>query len=111
MVKTYKFLVICASLFSLFAFANFVNAQGVLPPMPTDYGTATPTAVVTEVATQTPVVYRATANTATATPLAQQVIDDAQTGPTTVLLIILSLIGGIGFILVKKYFDEKRYSL
>jgi len=41
----------------------------------------------------------------------QEAIDEAETGPNLVVLSILSLIAGIGFFLIKKYFDEKRYSL
>lgn len=111
MQKIFISLVAIGVLFALLVFAKPVLAQGVLPPLPTDYGDATATPTVDETATATPVVYRAATYTATATSVAQQVIDDAETGPVTVLLVILSLIGGIGFILIKRYFDEKKYLL
>ena len=41
----------------------------------------------------------------------QTAVDEAQTGPNLIILSILSLIAGIGFFLIKKYFDRKRYSL
>lgn len=100
-----------AVLFAVIFCTKIAFAQEVLPPLPTDYATSTPTEEETATATTTPVTYRATSYTASVTPTVQEVIDDAETGPVTILLIILSMIGGIGFILVKKYFDEKRYSL
>lgn len=55
---------------------------------------------------------------ATATPLAsssavaaQSAVDDAETGSEIIFLAILSVTGGIGLFLIKKYFDLKRYSL
>lgn len=111
MQKILTCLAVVSSLFVFFVFSNPAFAQGVLPPMPTDYRTATATATADQTATATPAVYRASTYTGTVTPIAKEVIDDAETGPVTALLIILSLIGGIGFILIKKYFDEKRYSL
>jgi len=41
----------------------------------------------------------------------QQAIDDADTGSELIVLLILSITGGIGIFLIKKYFDFKRYSL
>lgn len=58
----------------------------------TTYTTATPTYSVTVVS-------------------AQDAVDDAETGPSLIILSILSFVAGIGFFLIKKYFDQKRYSL
>ncbi len=41
----------------------------------------------------------------------QQAVDDADTGSEMIVLVILSITGGVGIFLIKKYFDFKRYSL
>lgn len=42
---------------------------------------------------------------------AQEAIDDADTGTEIVILAILSLVGGFGLFLIKKYFDSKKFSI
>lgn len=56
----------------------------------------------------TDVTYGTTATPVTTT---QTAVDDAQTGSEVVFLAVLSVTGGIGLFLIKKYFDFKRYSL
>ena len=41
----------------------------------------------------------------------QEAIDDAETGAEIILLVILSIIGGLGLLLIKKYFDSKKFSI
>jgi len=41
----------------------------------------------------------------------QEAIDDADTGTEIVILAILSLVGGFGLFLIKKYFDSKKFSI
>ncbi|PIT97352.1 hypothetical protein COT77_01905 [Candidatus Berkelbacteria bacterium CG10_big_fil_rev_8_21_14_0_10_41_12] len=92
----------------VFTGAILVHAQDVNPPLP-DYvvgDSATATATATASATYTPY-----AVTSTLTPTPQTVIDDAETGPILLILIGLSLIGGVGFILIKRHFDQDKYSL
>jgi hypothetical protein len=49
--------------------------------------------------------------TATKTTTTQEAVDDAEVGSEIVMLIILSVVGGLGIFLIKKYFDLKRYQL
>jgi len=41
----------------------------------------------------------------------QEAVDDAETGAQLIVLIIISIIGGLGLLLIKKYFDSKRFSI
>lgn len=103
--------------FLLFAVALFV-ATTVLaqadtePPLglpllsstPTVSATATTAESVTTLITATPTYSLTVVSSQTA-------VDEAETGPNLIILSILSLIAGIGFFFIKKYFDLKRYSL
>lgn len=58
----------------------------------------------------------ATVTTYTVTPTAtlvtaQQAVDDAETGTEVVTLVSISVLGGIGIFLIKRYFDLKKLSL
>lgn len=87
-----------------------------LPLLPGDtattddtYATATtsaPTYSTLTTATAAVVTY-----TTSAVSTTQTAVDDADTGSEFIFLAILSLTGGIGLFLIKKYFDFKRYSL
>lgn len=75
-----------------------------LPEIETDTQTVTgETTSVTPTATYT---YRATRTATT-----QEAVDDAEVGSEIVMLVVFSLVGGMGIFLVKKYFDLKRYDL
>jgi len=77
------------------------------PGLPTYDSSPTATVTVTDTATEPP--------TATPTPSAtasvQSFEDDVETGSEIVVLLILSLVGGTGIFLIKKYFDTKKYSM
>lgn len=49
--------------------------------------------------------------TSTETASSQEAIDDAETGTEIIILVILSLIGGLGLFSIKKYFDSKKFSI
>ena len=51
------------------------------------------------------------ATSRTATSSTQTAIDDAETGTEILFLAILSVTGGVGIFLIKKYFDFKKYVL
>lgn len=114
MKKSYLFL---ALLGLIFLFAVKVQAQGTEPGLglpllddvtstaTTTSGTYTTTPITTY-STITPTTY-----TTTTSSLSQQAVDDADTGSEVVVLVILSITGGVGIFLIKKYFDFKRYSL
>lgn len=82
-------------------------AQDTEPPLglPTidEEETVTPTATYTYTSTAT--------QTVTPTASTQEVIDDAEVGSEIVLLVILSVVGGLGIFLIKKYFDTRSYNL
>jgi hypothetical protein len=76
----------------------------------------------TAVATTTAVANQSTTIYSTITPISgstttmlsstnQSAVDDAETGSEMVVLVILSITGGVGIFLIKKYFDFKRYSI
>lgn len=96
------------SLFILVLSASSVLAADTEPPLglplisPT--ATATQTQQVTTYSTLTPTYTVSLVST-------QEAVDEAETGPSIAILAVLSLVAGIGFFLIKKYFDLKRYSL
>ena len=67
--------------------------------------TSTTSGAVTTYSTVTPVSY------ATVATSSQEAVDDAETGSELIVLSILSLTGGVGLYLIKKFFDFKRYSI
>jgi len=81
-----------------------------LPLLPDDTTSATTT--YTQVPSystyQTQTTYSATTSQVSTT---QSAVDDAETGSELIFLVILSITGGIGLFLIKKYFDFKRYSI
>jgi hypothetical protein len=68
--------------------------------------TESPTAIVTYTS---PTATRTATITRTATT--QEAVDDAEVGSEIVLLVTLSIIGGLGIFLIKKYFDLNRFRL
>ena len=108
------FLPIGLAAFILFAvghvFAQSTDPNLGLPLL--DDSSSTPTASSTAVNNQTVTTYTTVVAGTTATTTANQsAVDDAETGSEVVVLVILSLTGGVGIFLIKKYFDFKRYSL
>lgn len=104
----------------LFVFVTKVMAQTTepganLPLLPGDETSTEPTYAYSS----TPYSALTTATTSydtiyvsvTATSLTQSAIDDAETGTEVIFLAILSITGGIGIFLIKKYFDFKRYRI
>ena len=90
----------------LFAFAQSEEAPGFNFP---SLDTATETITATAQISATP-----TTQYITVTPtriVTQTVTDDVETGPEIYILIGLSLVGGLGVFLIKKYFDLKKYEL
>jgi hypothetical protein len=77
--------------------------------------TATPVATATTISQPATIYSTVTPNTvATTTVLSttsQSAVDDAETGSEVIVLAILSITGGVGIFLIKKYFDFKRYSI
>ena len=103
----FTFLLFAAVLFG----AGSVLAQSDTEPplgLPLLSSTATTTASTTNGSVTT---YATITPTYSVTVTSQDAVDEAETGPNLIILSILSLIAGIGFFLIKKYFDEKRYSL
>jgi hypothetical protein len=74
-------------------------------PLPVDSGTATETVADTTTVTS----YYATPTRTIVS--SQQAIDNADTGTEVVFLIGISVLGGIGIFLIKRYFDLKKFSL
>ncbi len=113
MKKFYLFLALLG--FILFASAR-VNAQSTEPglglPLLDDGTSATATAG-SNYSTQTAVTTYSTvtAVAATMTATSQSAVDDAETGSEVIVLAILSITGGVGIFLIKKFFDFRRYSL
>lgn len=102
-----KYLIIFLLIFAYLSLGQVAKAQITQPPLPiSSEPTATPTA------TATPFV-STTESTATATPTTttQEYVDDAETGSEIIVLMILSVVGGMGLFFIKKHFDLKKYSL
>jgi len=81
-----------------------------LPLLPDDSTSQTAVASATAYAAYTTAT-TSPVYTTSATSATQTAVDDAETGSEVIFLSILSITGGIGIFLIKKYFDFKRYSL
>ena len=101
MNNKFALVLILALTFSIGAIAR---AQETPPlPLPVDSST------VTDSATDTVTSYVATPTRTVVS--SQQAVDNADTGTEVVFLVGISVLGGIGLFLIKRYFDLKRLSL
>ena len=82
-----------------------------LPLLPDDSSSATATATYSAYSAYTTDGITTASDSATAVTSSQSAVDDAETGSEVVFLSILSLTGGIGLFLIKKFFDFRRYSI
>jgi cytochrome bd-type quinol oxidase subunit 2 len=95
----------------LFSAGSVLAATDTEPPLGLPLVSSTATATAISTAGSVTTYLTATPTYSVTVVSAQDAVDDAETGPSLIILSILSLVAGIGFFLIKKYFDLKRYSL
>ena len=88
--------------------ATIAHSQtgGEPPGLPT-YDDSPTTTVTADQTTATP----PPSPTPTVTATVQSFEDDVETGSEIIVLLILSLVGGTGIYLIKRYFETKKYSM
>ncbi len=91
-------LLIVLSLFKM-ALAQDTEPPLGLPALDEDSATVTALESVTATVTRT------------ASATTQEAVDDAEVGSEIIALVILSVVGGVGIFLIKRYFDLKSYNL
>lgn len=113
-----KYLIVLSmTAFAIFSTAKLALATDTEPPLGLPIIDNEDTTVVSSPTTTTNnpttvTTYSTVTPTTTLSPVsAQEAIDDADTGSEVIILSLLSLVAGSGLFMIKKYLDQKRYSL